>query len=100
MDASLCRRRQARQRWHASMATTWLPGERPTVVSVIEADVRGARLMFPFEVRANDHVHVAFKDELGYYQVRIARVAWAQTLGSSPTVVAGVAFDEELQVAA
>lgn len=100
IDASLCRRRQPRQRWQASTVTTWLPGERPTVVSVIEADVRGARLMFPFYVETNDRVHVAFKDELGYYQARVARVAWTQNLGPSGTLVAGVAFDEELSLAA
>ena len=100
MDASLCRRRQARQRWNATTATTWLPGERPTNVSVIEADVRGARLMFPYYVETNDQVHVAFKDELGYYQVRMARIAWTQNLGSSANIVAGVAFDEELVSAA
>ena len=100
IDASLCRRRQPRQRWSASVATTWLPGDRPTKVSVIEADIKGARLMFPFHVETNDRVQVAFEDELGFYQARTARIAWTQNLEAAGKIVAGVAFDEELDYAA
>lgn len=70
------------------------------MVSVIEADTLGARLMFPYQVRTNELVHVAFKDELGHYQARVARVAWTQPLTATGVIVAGVAFDEELEVAA
>lgn len=100
MDASLCRRRQHRQRWNASVATTWLPGDRPTKVSVIEADVMGARLMFPFFVQTDDRVQVAFQDDLGFYQTRTARIAWTQSLEAAGKIVAGVAFDKELDCAA
>ena len=100
IDASLCRRRQPRQRWFANVATTWLPGDRPTKVSVIEADVRGARLMLPFHVQTDDRVQIAFEDDLGLFQTRTARIAWTQSLEAAGKIVVGVAFDRELDCAA
>jgi hypothetical protein len=96
IDASLCRRRQQRRKVHAVEVKCWRSSEAPVCVTVIEADVKGARLMFPFAVDQNEHVRVSFQDDLGMYQTRVARIAWAQTLSSGGKVVAGVAFDEEL----
>lgn len=67
---------------------------------MIEADVKGARLMFPFEVDTNEEVSISFQDDLGLFQTRTARIAWAQPLACGGKFVAGVAFDEELTLAA
>lgn len=56
--------------------------------------------MFPFPVCQDDHVLVSFSDELGHYQTRQARIAWTQTLECGGKIVAGVAFREELSIAA
>lgn len=99
-DASLCRRRQQREKVHAVHVTSWNARQSPVTVTVIEADVKGARLMFPFPVSQNDKVAVSFQDDLGQHQTREARVAWTQKLENSGKTVAGVAFDKELSIAA
>lgn len=68
--------------------------------AVIEADVQGARLIFPFPVQPHEQVRVSVPDELGFFQTRVARVAWTHFLEASGKVVAGVAFDQELVPAA
>lgn len=95
IDASLCRRRQQRERIRTATVTCWSAGHAPAEAAVIEADVKGARLMLPFTIDSNDRLRVAFRDEMGLYQTRVARVAWAQCLSTGKTV-AGVAFDEDL----
>lgn len=97
-DASLCRRRQQRRRVHASGVRCWSASHRPVAITVIEADIKGARLMLPFPVAQNEHVRVSFADSLGFYQTRVARIAWTQQVANK--TVAGVAFDEELTLAA
>jgi hypothetical protein len=100
IDASLCRRRQQRRKVHAVNVKCWSAVQAPVCVTVIEADIKGARLMFPFHVCQNEHVKVSFEDDMGLHQTRVARVAWTQVLASGSKVVAGVAFDEELSFAA
>ncbi len=56
--------------------------------------------MFPFSVFQDEQIQVSFADELGHYQTRLARIAWTQTLECGGKVVAGVAFNEELSIAA
>jgi hypothetical protein len=97
-EAWLCRRRQQRQRIHAVSARCWSSSHAPVCVTVIEADVKGARLMLPFPVSRDDKVRVSFADSLGFYQTRLARIAWSQPLANK--MVAGVAFDEDLSPAA
>jgi hypothetical protein len=67
-------------------------------VTLIEADSKGARLMLPFSVISNDRIKVSFQDELGYYQTRTARIAWTHSVADK--TVAGMAFDEDLTLAA
>ena len=100
IDSSLCRRRQQRRKIHARQVRSWKGDIAPTPVTVIEADVKGARLMFPFWVAPNDSVTVSFEDEMGLYQTRVARIAWTQSLPATGKIVAGVAFDVELSAAA
>jgi hypothetical protein len=99
-DASLCRRRQERRKIHAVNVKSWSSCQSPVSVTMIEADVKGARLMFPFPVTQHELVKVSFEDSLGLHHTRIARVAWSQPLQSGGKYVAGVAFDEELTLAA
>lgn len=96
IDNSLCRRRQERQKIHAVRVKTWTPGNAPVCVTMIEGDLKGARLMFPFRVSQNETVKVSFEDEMGFYQTREARIAWIQEVSSGYKFVAGVAFNEEL----
>lgn len=100
IDASLCRRRQQRRKVHATNVRCWSASQAPTCVSVIEADVKGARLVFPFPVAQHETVRVALQDDLGQYQTRLARIAWTQKLACGGKIVAGVSFDEELSAAA
>lgn len=100
IDASLCRRRQQRRRVNAQYARCWSASQAPVSVSVIEADVKGARLIFPFTVEQHEQVRVSFQDEVGMFQTRVARIAWTQPLACGGKTVAGVAFDEELTLLA
>lgn len=100
IDASLCRRRQQRRKVHAQNVRCWSASQAPVCVSVIEADIKGARLVFPFTVQQHENVRVSFQDDMGMYQTRVARIAWTQKLACGGKTVAGVAFDEELTLAA
>lgn len=100
IDASLCRRRERRRRVDASSVKCWNELCSPVNVPVIEADVKGARLMLPFPVAPHEQVRVSFQDEMGQYQTRLARIAWTQPLACGGKFVAGMAFDEELTFAA
>ena len=100
IDASLCRRRHQRRKVHAIKVTSWVGQQAPMAVNVIEADVKGARLIFPFHVTQGERVQVSFENELGFFETRTARIAWTQPLNCGGRVVAGLAFDEELSFAA
>lgn len=98
-NAARCRRRREREKLNPRQVTCWKHTEAPAVVTSIEVDRRGARLVLPWDTVAGEHVRVSICDSLGQYTTTRARIAWTQKLSNS-TVVAGLAFDEEVTLAA
>lgn len=96
--SALCRRRQGRQQVSSRTAWAWYKQAAPVPVTVIEADICGARLLFALPVQRHQLIQVSFCDELGFFQTREARVAWTETFGGK--TIAGVAFHGCLTVAA
>lgn len=95
-----CRRASCgRQKIQPAAITCWSHVDRPSQVPVIEADVRGARLMLPWDVAPGQQIAVSVGNAVGLYETRRARIVWTQKLETTGRVIAGVAFDYELPVA-
>ena len=96
MRSQYCRREETREKWSTGEVTFWSKrSSRPSRVSAIEADARGARLLLPSEVTVGDFIHVCFADEVGQYQSFEARVVWTHGLAVSGKQIAGVMFLDE-----
>lgn len=93
---SACRRQQGRAKVETSNITCWSDSDSPLRVPAIEADVKGARLMLPWDVQPGEHISVSVGNSVGLYHTRNARIVWTQKLEVTGRVVAGVAFDYEL----
>ena len=96
---SACRRTHLRKKISPSQVTCWSAVDDVEVVSAIEADTHGARLMLPWNIQAGEAVVVAVANEVGLYQTQLARVCWTERLELSGSVIAGVEFEEELKIA-
>lgn len=99
-EASRCRRRRDRQHLTPTVITCWNGYERPTTVTSIEIDTRGARLLLPFETNPGEKIQVSMSNEIGEYRTTEARIVWTQPLQNSTRVIAGLCFDEEVKLAA
>ncbi len=99
MPNTYCRRQATRAKLTPSAVTCWNATRDPRTVTVVEADVHGARLLLPFSVRTGETVRVSFTDSLGQHQTRAARVAWTHLLESTAHTMVGLAFSEKMQVA-
>lgn len=93
-----CRRTTERKTISPASITCWASQRQASNVSAIEIDTRGARLILPWETTRGEHIRVSVKNELGQYQTTRARVAWTQELPRTAKVVAGLAFDEEINL--
>lgn len=98
-SAPYCRRQKSRVRLAPSRVTCWGAYVQPRAATVVEADLRGARLVISFEAKVGETVRVCFADELGMHQTRQARVAWTHRLESANRLMVGLAFDEEMLAA-
>lgn len=96
---SACRRFDSRHKVSPASITCWSEADAPRQVPAIEADLKGARLMLPWDVQPGESISVAVGDELGLYSTRRARIVWTQRLEVTGRVVAGVAFESELSIA-
>ena len=99
-EASRCRRSTPRQQLEPSRISCWNHTGRPAEVRSIELDSRGGRLVLPWNVAVGDTIHVSLEDHVSQHRTIRARVAWAQPVRFSDAVIAGVAFDEEVSLAA
>lgn len=100
LEASRCRRRREREKLTPSKVRCWSYAESPTEVTSIEVDRRGARLILPWNTVPGEHVRISLANDMGEYQTTRARVVWTQRLPNSMKVIAGLCFDEEIQLAA
>lgn len=98
-QASACRRMHNRHKFNASMVTCWSPCDPVATVPAIETDTCGARLMLPWNVQTGESLIVSVGDELGFYHTQVARVAWTERLELTGKVIAGVEFQDEIQLA-
>jgi hypothetical protein len=98
-SALYCRRNKVRAKLAPTRVTCWSAISNPRAATVVEADVRGARLVIPFAAKVGEIVHVCFGDHLGMHQTRRARVAWTHRLESANRLMVGLAFEEEMVAA-
>lgn len=99
-EASRCRRKRDRQKLNPSAITCWGAEQAPTAVTSIEIDSCGARLLLPWNSVPGENIQVSLADELGQHRTTRARVVWTRPLENSSRVIAGLAFQEELSLAA
>ncbi len=99
LDNAACRRRERRLRLVPTEINCWAQGTSPRRVTAIETDRKGARLMLPWEVHPGEEISVAVGDALGFFDTRVAKVVWTKRLEVTGRVIAGVAFQYELQQA-
>lgn len=99
-EFSRCRRERPRTKVFPREVKCWDASSAPQEVTLIEADTLGARAVLPINLRAGDQVTISFKNKLGQFRTRQARVAWTQAMTAAPKVIAGLAFDEDLTSAA
>ncbi len=97
--STTCRRDGLRSKLRPASVTCWSPYDRPARVAAIEADTKGARLMLPWPVSAGETIVVSLGNEVGMFVTRNARVVWTQPLEVTGKVVAGVAFDQDADLA-
>ncbi len=90
-----CRRRSSRRRVIPEGATCWSESTSPSKAVVIEADTKGARLVFPWKVREGQDVMVSFSNKLGLHRTERARIAWTQQIDSSGRTIAGLYYCPE-----
>ncbi len=98
-SAMFCRRRKARAKLAPCQVTYWSAYTEPRTATVVEADIRGARLVIAFNTKVGDTVCVCFADDLGMHQTRRARVAWTHRLESANRLMVGLAFEEDMLAA-
>ena len=98
--ALYCRRGQRRAKLAPARVTCWSAYAQPRSVTVVEADTRGARLVLSFEAKIGEVLRVCFADSLGMHQTRRARVVWTHRLESANRLMVGLAFEEEMALAA
>lgn len=99
-EAARCRRRRRREKLEPTAVKAWNQAEVPSSVSVIEVDRRGARMVLPWESQAGEFISVSLADEVGHYRTTKARIAWTQPLPNTSKVVVGLAFEDEVVLAA
>ena len=99
-ELSQCRRERRRTKVYPREVKCWDAGATIREVTLIEADTLGARAVLPWNLRAGDQLTISFKNKLGQFRTRTARIAWTQAMTSAPKVIAGLAFDEDLTSAA
>ena len=99
-EAQRCRRRRRREKLEPTAVKAWSAAETPSSVSVIEVDRRGARVVLPWDSAAGEFISVSLANHIGEYRTTKARVAWSQTLPNTTSVVVGLAFEEEVVLAA
>ncbi len=90
-----CRRVTRRQKLRPTSVTCWSIYDAPAKAAVIEADVKGARVMLPWNVMPGETISISLGNEVGLFQTRTAQVVWTQPLEVTGKVVAGIAFDYE-----
>lgn len=95
----LCRRGESRSQIDSGQITYWTDETRPSQVTPIEFDEKGARLLLPWDTEPGDFLRIAVRDELGQYNTQSAIVVWASPLSASRKVVAGLAFAKEFVAA-
>ncbi len=100
LETSRCRRRREREKLNPCKVRCWSYARAPREVVSIEVDRRGARLVLPWNSVPGEHVRVSLANAFGEYQTTRARVVWTQRLPNSTKVIAGLCFDEEIQLAA
>lgn len=98
-DASRCRRRRDRTPLQPSAIKCWSNYDSPAEVTSIEIDTRGARLLLPWESAPGETIQVSLANEVGEYRTTKARVVWTRKLENSSRVIAGLCFNEEVQLA-
>ena len=97
---SSCRRRSGRQKLEHSKVVCWNHLNTPTNVAAIELDSRGARVVLPWDASESEWVHISIADQLGHHRTIAARVAWTQVLANSSNTICGLAFKDEVLLAA
>ena len=99
-EASRCRRNSQRTQLAPTSITCWDVGQQPTPVRSIELDSKGGRLLLPWDVAEGQYILVSMANHLNQHLTIRARVAWTQSVKYSSSVIAGLAFDEEVSIAA
>lgn len=100
-EASRCRReRNRRTQLTPRCITCWKSNQQPTKVRSIEIDARGGRLVLPWKVAPGDTVYVSLGNNLNQYRTIKARVAWSQPVAFTNGAIAGLAFEEDVCIAA
>lgn len=97
---SSCRRSSGRRKLNHSKIVCWNRLNAPKNVAAIELDSKGARVVLPWYASASEYVQISIADQLGHHQTVEARVVWTQLLPNSSNTICGLAFDEEVQLAA
>lgn len=74
-------------------AYCWTGSDSRKRAVVIEADRKGARLVLPWPVAADEEICVSFGNALGLFRTEKARVAWARPLENSGHSVVGLYYE-------
>ena len=99
-EASRCRRETPRRQLEPTSITCWNAHRQTATVRSIEIDSRGGRLILPWDLEQGDFVHISLANSLNQHRTIKARVAWTQPVKFSRGVIAGLAFEEEVCIAA